>query len=398
MPASLPALTDDDWEYEYDANSTEDFFFTLDLTSRCAPRKRNDLKGHADLRQSFQAANEGSQQQQQQQQQPAADDEDDEDNGDDNGDADDPDDESRIQILGLHDKNPIISYGGQIYTCEWASALGTDLFFKRRDDPNSIDNTNTDPNINGPNNDDDAEDDDNNPTDPNNIANDEEDDDNPPLTPLHTLPTHDLIGATSARLIAQTANLIPRSSNPTSRPPRPHDPVPGRRPYIHQNDGSRFVVRADAPEAEQQQAAFLNRLQAVKRRLGETDRVRDRSYNNRSLRWRGGPYGGGGGAGDDEDEDDSEDSEGDDGEEDAEQVVDTPPPKRRSTRQQPAKATRPYKRRKPRRGKYEILEERNGSAGPSREAATPETWDQLDGANDGGGQGNVAGDVEMEME
>ena len=35
--------------------------------------------------------------------------------------------EERIQITDLHTKNPIISYQNQIYSCNWTTAIGTDL-------------------------------------------------------------------------------------------------------------------------------------------------------------------------------------------------------------------------------------------------------------------------------
>ena len=41
--------------------------------------------------------------------------------------------EDRIQILDLHSSNPIISYQGQIYSCEWTSTIGTDLLLSTTD-------------------------------------------------------------------------------------------------------------------------------------------------------------------------------------------------------------------------------------------------------------------------
>ena len=41
--------------------------------------------------------------------------------------------EDRIQILDLHSSNPIISYQGQIYSCEWTSTIGTDILLSASD-------------------------------------------------------------------------------------------------------------------------------------------------------------------------------------------------------------------------------------------------------------------------
>ncbi|KAB8346011.1 hypothetical protein FH972_023063 [Carpinus fangiana] len=93
LPANCsPALSmeapeeEDGWEYEYDLNETEDFYITLDLTSQVPPlqRRKPTLQ---------------------------------------------PDDEDRIQILELHSGNPLLFHQDKLYSCEWASAVGTDLLF-----------------------------------------------------------------------------------------------------------------------------------------------------------------------------------------------------------------------------------------------------------------------------
>jgi len=40
---------------------------------------------------------------------------------------------SKLQILGLHTRNPIISYNGHVFSCHWASNIGTELLFTARD-------------------------------------------------------------------------------------------------------------------------------------------------------------------------------------------------------------------------------------------------------------------------
>ena len=44
-------------------------------------------------------------------------------------DGQDTADESRIQILDLHTANPIVSYQNHVYSCSWASNIGTELLF-----------------------------------------------------------------------------------------------------------------------------------------------------------------------------------------------------------------------------------------------------------------------------
>lgn len=43
-----------------------------------------------------------------------------------------------IQILDLHSKNPIISYGEEIFACEWARNIGTEFLFMEHDEQNPL--------------------------------------------------------------------------------------------------------------------------------------------------------------------------------------------------------------------------------------------------------------------
>jgi hypothetical protein len=38
---------------------------------------------------------------------------------------------ARLQILDLHSENPILAYYGQVYSCQWADAVGTSMFFAK---------------------------------------------------------------------------------------------------------------------------------------------------------------------------------------------------------------------------------------------------------------------------
>lgn len=46
--------------------------------------------------------------------------------------------ENRVQIMELHSDNPLISYGNQIFSCEWADMIGTDMHFTRREADQSL--------------------------------------------------------------------------------------------------------------------------------------------------------------------------------------------------------------------------------------------------------------------
>lgn len=89
---------EDEWEYEYDANETEHFYVTLDLTSKVPPaqRRRRTSQSYSDHAPGDPAS------------------------------LSNPD---SIQILELHSDNPLIAHQGKLYSCQWASAVGTDLLF-----------------------------------------------------------------------------------------------------------------------------------------------------------------------------------------------------------------------------------------------------------------------------
>ena len=82
--------------------------------------------------------------------------------------------EKRFQILNLHTKNPLVSYRGGVFSCEWASSIGTEMFFVKRSAS----------------------------------------DDDPLYEPLRSFNAWDLIGTSSARLLGSDATLIHRPKAP----------------------------------------------------------------------------------------------------------------------------------------------------------------------------------------
>ncbi|XP_077660261.1 TFIIIC subunit 6 family protein [Aspergillus fumigatus Af293] len=112
-------LTDDDhdsdYEYEYHEVDTETFYLNLDLTSLHGPirppRRRDPASSTAAASTTLTPTDDHE---------PAMD-------------STEPDNvlSERVQILGLHTTNPIVSYQNQIFSCTWADQIGTELLFTR---------------------------------------------------------------------------------------------------------------------------------------------------------------------------------------------------------------------------------------------------------------------------
>lgn len=348
----------DEWEYEYSETDTQDFFVTLDLTSRIMPMQPK--KGYVRLEHDIFADEDEAEKDKDKDAQRASQQEgtpDPEENAAPRKEqsAEPEEEQDRIQIVGLHDSNPIVSYQGQIYSCHWASTIGTDLLFTRTPEVR----------------------------------------DERVAEPLRKLGSFDLIGASSARLVATTARLRPRSGQV-----RRHQPQAGSSHTFApiQNSESIDVVKFPVPEhatrAQKRQASFLESLSAVKARLGEKDKVKSTAYTSRGNNMRPGE---------------------DDGTQGQRTFVTSPSPERagdytfitedgsdppspRSPRRTPPSPNKRARRAGGRRGSTGRArrarraaqhdsplrnELRGEAAGPSTErATTPATWDEL-GQNGG---------------
>ncbi len=152
--------------------------------------------------------------------------------------------QDRIQILDLHGENPLITYRNSFYTCHWASAIGTDLLFTvKREDTNSSDSSHK------------------------------------PHTPIRSTRKYDLLSATSLRLVAKPAYLVPRivptpgaPSSLSAAQPQAHFTSPSN------NDTPTSIreasrIKNTAGKTRQDQSSFLSRLAAIKEARGETDVV-----------------------------------------------------------------------------------------------------------------------------
>lgn len=222
-------VNEDEWDYEYDDSETEDFYITLDLSNVTEKQNaqgtgdsaRRSLGGHPVLLQSRlrhmnavrrneeSAVNAASNTKSTSM--------------------------GEMQITGLHTKNPLIVYNGQLLSCKWASTIGTDMFFVK----------------------------------PNPDAEYQE-------KPLRSLPSVDLLAISAVKLMANMASL------------RPRDEVYENLPDLKKQAPTQVDLTEDAqhptgdnqattqPVAEEQRTApnnFLARLNQAKAKRGEPSRL-----------------------------------------------------------------------------------------------------------------------------
>ncbi|PLB50475.1 hypothetical protein P170DRAFT_445772 [Aspergillus steynii IBT 23096] len=234
-PAILPdpaaaAEDDSDYEYEYHDHATETFYLTLDLASNqnlgrpskrrqdsqsvTTPRSLPTESSHRDGNEPALASTEV-----------------------------DSTPEERVQILGLHTPNPIVSYRNQIFNCSWADQIGTELLFAQ-------------PEVE---------------SDPDSAA---------PTKPLRRGKDFDLIAANSVKIFGRKANLISSAG-----PAPPMEPLEAD---VAQ-DTDPATTRRTGPMSNQ--ARFLERLKSIKQAKGETDTIRSsfslRRAQNLEERLRG---------------------------------------------------------------------------------------------------------------
>jgi hypothetical protein len=141
---------------------------------------------------------------------------------------------TNVQILDLHTSNPIVSYNGQVFSCQWAQNIGTELLFTPHDKSSSL-----------------------------------------PI--LRNLPGNvDLLAASSARITSEPVHVKPKASV--------RKPLPSARP---RQSASQISLPNNASVQKRSQASFLEKLIEIKEAKGEEDLVtvhaRARTTN---WRWR----------------------------------------------------------------------------------------------------------------
>ena len=180
---------------------------------------------------------------------------------------------NRIQILDLHTQNPLISYHDRIYSCTWASTIGTDIFLAS---PESLSAASID---------------------------------REPLTPIYTLPNVSIIGTSCINLTARPVTITPRNDSsqpqstniapsthlqpvpisPNDDPPQPLKITspPSASGVPIQDQPLKIPLSPGAANTRRAQASFLESLSAIKASKGETDQVTVHAVKqNQGTGWR----------------------------------------------------------------------------------------------------------------
>ncbi|KAH0269652.1 hypothetical protein KCU91_g8565, partial [Aureobasidium melanogenum] len=222
-----------EWEYEYDTNVVDDFYLTLDLTTHIPPALARDRRTKAQKSTTRgsnkslanapgtpeSATKDGATQ-------------------DDHGESANTTTE-RMQIVGLHDRNPIISYNNSIYSCQWATDLATQIFLAPP--PTDFD---------------------------------------PDHTALRSTPSFDVLGTSAARLVAIPASIQPRETAAPNAiraaytgPETTYTTAEGDVIEHTTAQGLRIALPSTASAQRTSQAKFLEALSAIKARRGDQDAV-----------------------------------------------------------------------------------------------------------------------------
>ncbi|GAB7341253.1 hypothetical protein MBLNU457_7529t1 [Dothideomycetes sp. NU457] len=109
-----------EWEYEYDAEEMGTYYITLDLTSHLIPSQRGKRKNTTATKPDKEASSKRSDEVAEQLAKEAAT------TNDDTSHQDQP--KHPIQIIDLESDNPLIAYNKQLYSCHWATDVGTSVF------------------------------------------------------------------------------------------------------------------------------------------------------------------------------------------------------------------------------------------------------------------------------
>ncbi|CAK7268555.1 hypothetical protein SEPCBS119000_003117 [Sporothrix epigloea] len=259
---SIDTEEEDDWEYEYSATETEMQLISLDLSLPEFVRRRDDMVVHntrGGFRSWLNPINLGAGKQRRKRLGDEPDIEADAD-ADDGELAEDSDnhgktpgktpgqqqprqqpeepDPTEIQVLELHDAEPLVSYRGMLFKGSWSQIIGTEMLFADKSTDGAKD------------------------------AKDAKD----AYPRLAVAPGVDLVGATAARIACTPVELRPRDGVGSSAGKR----FAKAKSVSAGGKGSlSFVIPVGnaASVPRQQQAHFLEQLMALKHEHGETDVV-----------------------------------------------------------------------------------------------------------------------------
>ncbi|KAJ4303741.1 hypothetical protein N0V90_002642 [Kalmusia sp. IMI 367209] len=229
---------EDEWEYEYDDNETEDFYIPIDLAN--VPPAQDPAsthagsntaqKGHAMLLKT-KLRNLNAERRE----------------AESNSAVQNAEDASasigQLQIIGLHTENPLIMYNDQLLSCEWTRNIGTELIFAK---PESGDMQ--------------------------------------VVEPLRSLPSVDLLAMGSAKLVARAARMRPREdlfdddtrveeqrsaeTRVTSGDNEPINITEGTSQAAHNT-----TLEVQSTTIQPVPSSFLGRLNAAKAKRGESSRL-----------------------------------------------------------------------------------------------------------------------------
>jgi len=219
------AEDDEEWEYEYDTTTTEDFYIPIDMSNIPAVQTTANtpgVKGHpVHLKSKLRALH--------------AEHKDAESMLDVQGNESSDETLGELQITGLHTENPLLLYNGQLLSCQWLKCLGTDLIFKKPDDH-----------------------------------------DEDVGTPLQKLPAVDFLAMGSAKLVARVAQMRPRDDlfdDSGEIGGKKSDEVPSGDAQTSVPTDERgqdsTATRTHAQQTMPAPTSFLGRLNAIKARRGE---------------------------------------------------------------------------------------------------------------------------------
>ena len=231
--SATAAIDDAEWEYEYDENETEDYYFTLDLTTlqietvlraeKVRRSQSSNTKSNAEYlardEQPTEVASADATPT------PIA-----------NEESGTPvvfGKPSQLQVLELHTANPFIKLDNSFYSCHWSTELGTQFYVAR---PGVADE---------------------------------------PLRPGHVV---DVIGLSRAKLMGGPVSLRRREREPAGASVSNAIGLDDDDEDVDivadtPDDVLAHTTRASKDPAVWAQASFLGRLSAIKKRKGDTDTV-----------------------------------------------------------------------------------------------------------------------------
>ncbi|EXJ53917.1 hypothetical protein A1O7_09253 [Cladophialophora yegresii CBS 114405] len=129
--------------------------------------------------------------------------------------------QARVQILDLDSVNPIVSYQGEVYSCNWSDLMGTNMFFTH---PDTIDTAEA----------------------------------------LRSMEDYNLIGTSRIKLVGHQAKIIKRPTGPEEADGNVENGQP-------QDSNNALASQRTEDRIREKQASFLEKLKEIQQRQREAD-------------------------------------------------------------------------------------------------------------------------------